>query len=507
MNKAVIYSRVSTEEQAKEGQSIETQISVCRRKAGEINSEIVNVYTDEGRSGTDFNRPALQEMLVRCGESHIDSILVQDIDRLARDTFDYLAIKRELRKHGTEIVSLNQPMIDGSPEGRFVEEILAATNSLLPRITGRKAKMTMLRKLEAGYWPSYAPIGYLNVENPNPVSDYDRRFLAPDPERSGKIRELFEAFSTGNYSVLRLVDYAKDTGLRTRRGGILNTTTLNRVLTNPIYCGDVAWAGTRVAGKHEPLIDRGTFDLCQYVLAKHRNFVTRERKYDFLLRGFIFCKRCGCRYVAEWHTINSVARNKIGYYHCSGRLCSPKRCVEIDELEKQVENIFRDFQFTDYFIEAVTREARAYFENSKGELEKERKGFLNKRRAIEAKRDALEERLLDGTIDRETFKRMHLKLEADIFGVDKQLTDLEGRRNLDVDKVEEVLALTRNIYQTYRDAPKDLKRHYLRYFFEKIVAEDGKIVEVTPNPVFRELKDIEEVILSNDWLRGQGSNL
>lgn len=62
------------------------------------------------------------------------------------------------------------------------------------------------------------------------------------------------------------------------------------------------WSGKEKVGNHEPLIDKTTYDLNQYVLAKHRDFLIRQRKHNFLLlRAFIFCEDCGQRYTAEWH--------------------------------------------------------------------------------------------------------------------------------------------------------------------------------------------------------------
>ena len=82
MKTVLIYSRVSTEEQAEEGQSIETQIRICKKWAKENDYQVEAVYTDEGKSATNLNRPALQDLLARCrDESGINTILVQDTDR------------------------------------------------------------------------------------------------------------------------------------------------------------------------------------------------------------------------------------------------------------------------------------------------------------------------------------------------------------------------------------------------------------------------------------------
>jgi len=94
MKTALIYSRVSTEEQAEEGKSIETQIKLCKKWAKDNDYQIQETYIDRGKSATTLNRPALQDLLAKCKDDiGIDAILVQDTDRLARNTLDHLTIK------------------------------------------------------------------------------------------------------------------------------------------------------------------------------------------------------------------------------------------------------------------------------------------------------------------------------------------------------------------------------------------------------------------------------
>ena len=144
MKKGLIYCRVSTTEQAKEGQSIETQIKLCKGYAKENKIHIVKTYKDEGKSGSNTRRPGLQAMLELVMEDKsIDCVLVLDTDRLARNTLDHLSIKSLLKKHNTHLISISQPMIDDSPEGRFIEVVLAGANALQSQITGRKTSKVM----------------------------------------------------------------------------------------------------------------------------------------------------------------------------------------------------------------------------------------------------------------------------------------------------------------------------------------------------------------------------
>ena len=96
MKKALIYARVSTEEQSEEGMSIETQIALCLKwaKANGYTVTKDDIFEDRGKSATTMNRAGLQDLLLHCREDKtIEAVLVQDTDRMSRNTFDHLTIR------------------------------------------------------------------------------------------------------------------------------------------------------------------------------------------------------------------------------------------------------------------------------------------------------------------------------------------------------------------------------------------------------------------------------
>ncbi len=129
----VAYARVSTSEQAERGKSIEDQLAKLEREAGQRGGVLLRTFADPGFSGSNLNRPQLSALLSFCREQDVDAVLVVDTDRLARKTEHHFAIKAQLRKCGVRVESLNQPMIDDTPEGVFLDTILAATNALFLR--------------------------------------------------------------------------------------------------------------------------------------------------------------------------------------------------------------------------------------------------------------------------------------------------------------------------------------------------------------------------------------
>lgn len=126
-----------------------------------------------------------------------------------------------------------------------------------------------------------------------------------------------------------------------------------------------------------------------------------------------------------------------------------------------------------------------------------KQGFINQKTALELRRNKLEDALLDGTIERDTFKRKHSELQGKIMQLEQNMQDVDVKANMDIELIEEVLAFTRNIKTAYIDAPHFLKRHYLRFFFEKIYVKDKRIYRTIPTPIFLALQANHQVIIRN----------
>lgn len=272
------------------------------------------------------------------------------------------------------------------------------------------------------------------------------------------------------------------------------------------------WGGHEGMGKHEPLIDKKTYDLVQYILSRRGENGTRRRKHNFLLRGIIFCSLCQKRYTAEWHyNEKKLAKRggKIGYYHCAG-VGRVGKChstyVEIEELEKLVEKEVTKLEFTQEFVDAVKRNVRKVYENANKRVKIAKKAAYNRRDALEIKRERLEEELLAGTISRDRYMVLNAKIDADMANVQKELADIAKIRTIDIKVVDEVLALTQNIAATYKEADTNAKRAYLRFFFRKIEINDKKIEEIDYQPVIEVLNKAKLGILATNWLPDVDSN-
>lgn len=494
MENALIYCRVSTEEQAREGYSLDAQEKFCGRFAEYNNYKIANVYRDEGKSGTTIDRPALQEMLSKCQEDKsIKAVLVQETDRLARGTAIHLAIKAILKKADIKLISVAQPMLDDSPEGNMVDTIIASVNQFQSDLNSRKTKKGMQEKFESGWWPGLAKLGYLNREINN------EKITVNDPERWHLIKQALEMYLTGNYSAIEISDILYKKGLTARQGKEICNGIMINILKDPFYAGTMKWNGQENKGKHEPMITMNQHKNILSIMENHNQHACRRRIHDFLLRGFIYCGICNQKYTAEIHK-----GKNISYYHCSlgGQKHSNEgQNIEAGKLEKMIENQFKNIQFSKEFIDLIISKVKLSYEKKIIEINKDKRSLLNQKMATEKKKEIAEEKLLSGIIADESFVRLRDKFDMEIKRTQEQIEEVENKRNVDIDTIRNILTLAKDIHGAYTKAPNSIKRLYLGLFWDGFWIKDKIIVKAKPTQLIENLIKEKRVITTSNWLR------
>ena len=488
-----LYLRVSTKRQAVLGYSLEGQLKACKEYAKKLELTVKDIFVEEGESGTIAERTEFQKMLNRCEDGEVGGIIVINTDRFARSEIDHFLIKDKLKKLGIRLYSALQPMVgEETPESYLIDTVMAGVNAFYSRDNSRKTIKGMREKFEQGTWPTKAPLGYLNVKD----EITEKRTIGLNPDQDYLVKEAFEEFAKGKYSIHSLCQRMAQRGLKGKTGVPIGVSTLHVLLTNTFYYGLMRWGGMEKMGTHTKLITEELFNKVKYLLSKHRSFVIRDRKHDFLLRGAIICSKHNRRLVGEWHKVNSVKRDKIGYYHCAERGGCKGTYTEIDKLEGLVANQFKKLHFTDEFMNEVVNQAKLYLGNIQNSFRSRKQGLDNKLKALDEKRTNVEHLLAEKTYTREVYQRVHGKIEEDIAVLYKQIADLEKDRQVDVRFIEEIFSLARDIYGTYLASPNQLKRGYIKLFFEHLYVANKRIAKVTYNPLFATLLKEQKIMLA-----------
>lgn len=260
-NKAAIYVRVSTEEQAKEGFSLAAQEQALKDHAKLLGYDVYKIYKDEGKSAKDMHRPAMQQMLKDAEKRYFSAIIVYKLDRFSRSLKDLILTIEKLKEIEIDFVSVQDRIETASASGKLMFHIISSFAEFERDIISERTKFGMTEKAKEGGVVSKAPLGYKVI---------DGKFTI-DHEQSEKVRIIFEEFLKTEDSLNTL---AKRHALTVR--GLL------MILRNRTYIGEIKFKES-YDGQHESLIDTQIFDAVQTKLESESTGRTKK-KYDNILK-------------------------------------------------------------------------------------------------------------------------------------------------------------------------------------------------------------------------------
>jgi len=179
--KAIGYCRVSTEEQAREGVSLDAQAENIRRYCALYDLELVDVLIDKGRSGKDMDRPALRELMARVGQGAVDAVVFYKLDRVGRNTVDILSFAETLKSAGVALHSVTERIDTTSAHGEFFFTLLAALATMERKQIAERTKAALAHKQDRGEWVGRPPAGYYTAKG---------KLIALDPSLTTKAKRL-----------------------------------------------------------------------------------------------------------------------------------------------------------------------------------------------------------------------------------------------------------------------------------------------------------------------------
>lgn len=480
---AVGYCRVSTDEQADNGLSLDYQEEQCRNAAQRDGYTEILIIRDEGKSGKNLSRKGIQEVIDLAKKKEISIIYVTNSDRLARNMFSHGFLRHTFRSNNVELKYLNGQSSGNDAASILSDNMFASFNQYHSDGTREKTMQATEKKALAGYFPTHAPIGYLNCANPDKLCEkVAGRIIVPNPKTGPLVTEAFKAYATGQYNVYELNDLLYEKGLVTKVGKKVVPSVFYNLLKNRLYLGELHWQNVHLRnGKHEPLIDEDTFNQVQFRLSEHNGNRCRRRKHFWLLNGWIFCPVHNRRYTAEWHFEKSIA-----YYHCPiGKGCS--RFIEKSNLEKQVADKFKNLQFSPEFVSTIIEKVKLIFDTRRNEYYSKHRGLLNRKNSCEAKLKVAEDRLLDETLTKSDYDRIRDETKVAITAVDNQISKLGKEKEVNVDVVSEILSFTKDIYNVYMRAPETLQNKFIGFFFDRFEVQNELIIKYCYSPLFEAL--------------------
>lgn len=259
------YVRVSTEEQATEGYSIDAQADKIRKMCDIKGWDVPKIFADEGFSGRGIEkRPQYNEMMNNIKDW--DILIVWKQDRIHRNMLNFAQMMDQINKKDKQFISIMENFDTTTSTGRFALDMLARIAQLESEQIGERVLQGMIQKaMEGGFNGARAPYGYKVVDNN----------LAKVPEEEEYVQYIFKLYSE-NKSAGLVADIMNDDEIPTRSGKPWSKMAICRIIKNPKYCGYLLWDSILAIGSHEPYITLLEWNENQSHIARHRKVGTKK---------------------------------------------------------------------------------------------------------------------------------------------------------------------------------------------------------------------------------------
>jgi len=253
-----IYTRVSTEDQAKEGFSLDAQLEKLRAYCTARGWIIEGEYIDDGYSGRKIKRPAYTSMMEKIDSW--DALLVLKMDRIHRNSKNFMLMMEALNKKGKEFVSMMESLDTSTAMGRFVMDIIQRIAQLESEQIGERVYIGMEQKakINGGMLGFNTPYGY----------EYQNGKLLLNPNEAAIVKDMFSWYLSGK-SIGNITKLLNDAKFPTKKGRLWAKKTISAILKNPLYCGYLHWEEYLNKSDHESIIDVQDFTRVQHLIAVH----------------------------------------------------------------------------------------------------------------------------------------------------------------------------------------------------------------------------------------------
>ncbi len=246
------YARVSTEDQAKEGFSLDAQKDRLRAFCRAQGWTVAREYVDDGHSGRDVKRPAYRQMMAE--RDAWDRVLVIKMDRIHRNSRNFMEMMDDLRKWGKDFASATESLDTSTAMGRFVMDIIQRIAQLESEQIGERVYMGMAQKHKQGK-------GLLGFRRPYGY-DYVGGRLVVIPKEARVVRRIFQEFAA-NRSLHAIAAGLNDEGVPSQRDRRWSKSGLRYMLRNPVYIGKIRWDEQTRDDEHEAIVPEATWEAVQ----------------------------------------------------------------------------------------------------------------------------------------------------------------------------------------------------------------------------------------------------
>ena len=317
MKGAVIYARYSSDKQNE--QSIEGQLRICNQYAESNGLTILDTYIDRAMTGTNDNRPALQQMLSDCAKPvPWDIVLVYAIDRFGRNSIEIAVNKQKLKKNNKTLISATQRTsenIDGSRnlDGILLENVYIGLAEYYSAELSQKVSRGMMENRRKGlYCGGNVFYGYYAV----------KQKIHIHKQQAKTVLYIFQQYAAGKIVKEIIADLTAQGILR--KGKPFAPNTIYNMLKTERYIGIYKYKGEIYPDIYPAIIPKPLFDKVQMITQRNK-LGSRSTQVELLLKNKLYCGYCGKSIQGESGT-SATNAVKYYYYKCMGRKKRTNNC-------------------------------------------------------------------------------------------------------------------------------------------------------------------------------------
>ena len=474
MKNVITYSRVSTDEQAQQGYSLDYQNEAIVRYCHHKNYNVIKTFRED-YSAKDFGRPEWKKILNliksnRNTDIAIDSIVILRPDRYSRNLILSFSETAKLAGLGCEVEFLEGQVDDASPDALLLKAIGYALPQMENEKLSRRSKEGSHKARLTGCWTGLAPMGYCNIRIDKNSS------LAPS-EYAPLIVQGFEKMASGLYSADEVRRWLNGQGLK------LSKNTFPNIIRNIVYTGKIPVKEFKnepsqvVIGLHPPLVSDEIFSEANRVLdGRRRNMKFHEDKSDlYPLKGHLCCK------VHNLSLTAGKSKGRYGIYHYY--LCSVKnkKCKRypVDWVHDVVERELSQIQFSANVFKAYHSILERMFENEDVERKRNLAKTISEIEKKNEQKNNIQELLRDGKLTIEEYRELKNPIDADLYRLEKIQLELNEQFSPYKEYINNHIPMLENLLEFYQNSSGKVKNKILSCIFsEKIHFDENKVAAI-----------------------------
>ncbi|HEY3780309.1 MAG TPA: recombinase family protein [Fimbriimonadaceae bacterium] len=487
-----IYARKSSESEDRQVQSLEDQMKALRQIAERESLTIQECFVEAKSAKDPYMRPEFQRLVKKIQEGTIDGVLTWSMNRLSRNLVDGGLIAHLLQSGQLRFIR--------TPERTYLPEdnalLLSIENGMATSFIQdlrKNVKRGMQGKVERGWFPAKAPLGYIN-------NAYTRE-IDIDTDRLILVRKAWEQLIQGGLTISDIFHELKAAGLtrRASNGTVtpLQQSALYQLFRNPFYAGIVVYKGKSYPGKHKPIVSALEFEQAQTKLGKVHK---RKRKNELLYSGLFRCGVCGCAVVGEIkHKVNPrTGLDKIyKYYRCTGAKGCSKRAVTEDQVTESVLRSFDSISMPRSFQEWAEAECRRQADIDAESLGKSEALLREQIASLNARRDRLDLMRVDGEIDASEYLRLKQPFGVEAKELQAKLATVTTAESRLVEYLHQRFELAA-LANSYAAQPLTAQRSMLGSLGTEHSIIHGKI-RIDVDPVLKEIATFRPLKTGSEW--------